>query len=99
MTDPARVPLCEALLACIDRTQCRQGASTTPCLCGTTSLAQCSSEPGAANGACFAEELAAAEAADPAVISARFTNPTFASGAAHSYLGCRAEACAAECGP
>jgi hypothetical protein len=96
LATPAKQALCTTLSRCIRRTDCNT-ASNSICWCGTTSIPQCTSGGAPATGVCKDEEVAAAESTDPAQISQRFTNPTFASGAAHNRFACEKDFCATEC--
>ena len=98
LTDATRRGLCESLFACARRTHCG-GQYNPACWCGTVDLRTCISVAGAAEGPCLAEELAAAESSDPATIVSRFTDPVYASGAAHNRLQCEFELCADVCPP
>jgi hypothetical protein len=94
----AKAALCDTLFACVRRTNCG-AVSNSVCWCGTASVPVCSSTAGAANGPCLAEEVAAAESTDLALISARYTRPDFASGAVHNRIACEKDLCAAVCPP
>jgi hypothetical protein len=96
IANPQKRQLCEALSRCMRRTQCAT-ASSSVCWCGATPIATCSTTAGSAAGPCLAEELAAAESTDPATITERFMNPTFASGVAHLRSACEKESCLTEC--
>ena len=91
-----RRAICDSLFQCARRTNCA-AENAAWCWCGTTAIPICVTVPGAANGACLAEELAAAESTDPATIARRFSDGSFASGAVHNRLACEADLCANEC--
>jgi hypothetical protein len=98
LSDPTRRALCDSLFACARRTNCA-GQNNAACWCGTVDLTTCTTVAGAANGPCLAEELAAAESTDPGIIVTRFTDPAYASGAAHNRLLCEFELCPDLCPP
>lgn len=92
----AKRALCDTLLACVRRTGCAAVLSAT-CFCGTATPNLCATQAGVADGPCVAEEMAAAESMEPVVISARFLDPAFASGAVHNRLNCERELCLKAC--
>jgi hypothetical protein len=98
LSDPTRRALCESLFACARRTNCG-GQNNAACWCGTVDLNTCTSVPGAADGPCVAEELAAAETTVLGAILERFADPAWASGAAHNRLLCEFELCPDVCPP
>ena len=99
LTDANKKALCNTLFACVRRTSCAVDSAAV-CWCGSdVDPNTCASTPGAAHGPCMAEEVAAAETTVLADISARYTNPAFASGAVHNRIACEKDLCATVCPP
>jgi hypothetical protein len=65
--------------------------------CRDVGIPECASGPGLAQGACLAEELAAAESSNPRFVVERFNDPRYASGAAHLRNACQKDHCQSEC--
>jgi hypothetical protein len=69
----------------------------TNCYCGSAVGAACLT-PGAANGACLAEESSGLETTDPeATVSAAFTSKSLAAGVANAIFVCAASAHCSSC--
>lgn len=95
-----RNKLCQALIACVRRTNCQAGSPgdpITPCLCGTANATACTAN---ATGPCADEVAAAAESRTFNDIQQRSAggNTVYAVGLAFNLLSnCDASACGHEC--
>jgi hypothetical protein len=96
LPSPIRRMLCQSLTQCMRRTRCGQMTNAF-CWCGGTPIPQCATGMLPPSGPCRPEEEAAAESTEAAIISERFNDPAFASGAAHNRNTCEKEFCASEC--
>ena len=97
LKEPGKVALCEKLYACIKRTDCARKVAAH-CWCGTTPIPECTVKGRPGDGACAAEEIAAAESTVSQEISRRYADNSYASGAANNLIICEQELCPAECG-
>jgi hypothetical protein len=91
--------LCQALYACISAhaAACTSGGDPTVCFCGTSG-STCWVAPGAANGPCANETIAAAKTTNPMEIQNRFISPNFPLGRAANLVVCQGGLCQTECG-
>lgn len=91
--------LCQALYACFsaNAASCTSFGDPTNCFCGTN-LGTCWVAPGAANGPCVSETIAAAKTTNPMEIQNRFISPNFPLGRAVNLITCQGGVCQTECG-
>ncbi len=77
LASPADQVLCIAAVQCFSTSNCTVGGDATRCFCGTIQSSNCFAVPGAANGACVAEVVAANKSNDPGMIKAFLTSPAY----------------------
>jgi hypothetical protein len=90
--------LCIAAAECFSNNNCTVSGDPNRCFCGKADvISACYAVPGAANGPCVAQVVAAAKKNDLSVIKSQFTSPASALGRAVNLLSCRGSFCATEC--
>jgi hypothetical protein len=88
--------LCEAAVACFSTGGCTVSGDPTRCFCGDH-IPTCYTIPGAANGPCVSQVVAAAKSMTLATIRSVFTSSVSPLGRAVNLLSCRGATCPAEC--
>jgi len=94
-----RVTLCHQVYKCVMQSGCGIYPVSTPtlgCFCGDKDPDACV-QAGMANGPCRAEILAAMETSEPAEVVNRYTDITWAGGAALQKVLCEVSACLDTC--
>jgi hypothetical protein len=100
LSDPNDRALCDTLVTCfaVNASSCVVNGDPTLCFCGSSpSGSSCFTTPGAANGACATEVIAAAKTSDVRVIQSRFEDPVLPLGRAVNLTLCRGLLCPTEC--
>lgn len=100
----AKSALCQQVVECVRASECTTNMKTEPytavdCFCGNNAdVDAClAGTVASATGACKEIIATASETQNVPDIAARFTDATFASGAAFQLLQCDSRSCVAEC--
>jgi hypothetical protein len=103
LSDPEDQTLCIAVMNCFlhpvggKPNPCTRHGDAVNCFCGVNGGVACFSTPGAADGPCTREVIAAAKTSDPPAIHDRFTDPTSPLGRAFNLMNCRGFFCRIPC--